>query len=68
MIFSSQQIIDCSIVYGNLGCAGGSLKNALLYLKNIGGIMEGKYYSYKAKVCAYHIQLIRVKYTGISKQ
>lgn len=48
---SSQQIIDCSIAYGNLACAGGSLKNTLRYLKKVGGIMQGRDYSYKAKVC-----------------
>lgn len=50
VISSSQQIIDCSIAYGNLGCAGGSLKNTLLYLQKVGGIMQGFEYSYKAKV------------------
>jgi len=49
-VFSSQQIIDCSIAYGNLGCSGGSLKNTLQYLQRVGGIMQGFEYSYKAKV------------------
>lgn len=50
VLISSQQIIDCSTAFGNLGCAGGSLKNTLLYLHKVGGIMQGLEYSYKAKV------------------
>jgi len=50
-MLSSQQIIDCSIAYGNLGCSGGSLKNTLQYLQRVGGIMQGIEYPYKAKVC-----------------
>lgn len=49
-INSSQQIIDCSIAYGNLGCSGGSLRNTLVYLQKVGGIMKGIEYTYKAKV------------------
>lgn len=50
VVFSSQQIIDCSIAYGNLGCSGGSLKNTLQYIQRVGGIMQGIEYSYKARV------------------
>lgn len=38
------------MAFGNLGCAGGSLKNTLLYIQKVGGIMKGSEYSYKAKV------------------
>ncbi|XP_060846849.1 procathepsin L [Rhopalosiphum padi] len=56
---SSQQIIDCSIAYGNLGCSGGSLKNTLQYLRRVGGIMQGLEYSYKAKKTLCHFKKYR---------
>ncbi|VVC27036.1 Peptidase C1A, papain C-terminal [Cinara cedri] len=56
MSHSSQQIIDCSMAYGNLGCSGGSLKNTLQYLQKVGGIMQGFDYSYKAKKTLCHFK------------
>ncbi|XP_008545388.1 procathepsin L [Microplitis demolitor] len=46
---SAQQLIDCSTVTGNLGCAGGSLRNALKYLEKSGGLMEQRAYPYIAQ-------------------
>ncbi|KAH8272470.1 hypothetical protein KR044_006382, partial [Drosophila immigrans] len=46
---SEQQIIDCSIPYGNRGCTGGSLRNTLKYLQATGGMMRSLDYSYTAK-------------------
>ncbi|XP_060661249.1 procathepsin L [Drosophila nasuta] len=46
---SEQQIIDCSIPYGNRGCIGGSLRNTLKYLQATGGIMRSLDYRYTAK-------------------
>ncbi|XP_050527027.1 procathepsin L-like [Daktulosphaira vitifoliae] len=53
---SSQQIIDCSIAYGNLGCSGGSFRNTLEYIKRVGGIMQGIDYTYKAKETLCHFR------------
>ncbi|KAG8042219.1 hypothetical protein G9C98_000210 [Cotesia typhae] len=46
---SAQQIVDCSSVTGNLGCAGGSLRNGLRYLQKSGGLMEQTNYPYIAQ-------------------
>lgn len=48
--FSIQQLVDCSITAGNLGCAGGSLRNTLKYVQSIGGLMLEDDYPYTAKV------------------
>nr|UHM21919.1 cathepsin L14 [Zabrotes subfasciatus] len=46
---SEQQIVDCSISYGNFGCAGGSLRNTLRYLERTGGLMTYDDYPYAFK-------------------
>ncbi|XP_043281745.1 procathepsin L isoform X2 [Venturia canescens] len=46
---SAQQLVDCSTSTGNVGCAGGSLRNTLKYLEKSCGIMAQKAYPYKAK-------------------
>lgn len=46
---SPQQIVDCSVSFGNQGCTGGSLRNTLKYLEATGGIMRAKDYKYVAK-------------------
>ncbi|CAG5100746.1 Similar to Ctsk: Cathepsin K (Rattus norvegicus), partial [Cotesia congregata] len=46
---SAQQIVDCSSITGNLGCAGGSLRNGLRYLQKSGGLMEQINYPYIAQ-------------------
>ncbi|KAH1023460.1 hypothetical protein HUJ04_012660 [Dendroctonus ponderosae] len=47
---SSQQLVDCSALYGNFGCAGGSLRNTLRYLEKAGGLMAYSDYPYNAAV------------------
>lgn len=47
---SEQQIVDCSIVLGNHGCAGGSLRNTLRYLSSTRGIMREEDYPYASEV------------------
>ncbi|XP_066995458.2 cathepsin K [Anabrus simplex] len=51
---SEQQILDCSIREGNLGCGGGSLRNTLRYIKRA-GLMSAEDYPYRGKVgtCKY---------------
>ncbi|XP_050518901.1 procathepsin L [Diabrotica virgifera virgifera] len=46
---SEQQIVDCSLPFGNYGCAGGSLRNTLRYLEKVGGLMAYKDYPYKSR-------------------
>lgn len=47
---SEQQIVDCSIVLGNHGCSGGSLRNTLRYLSTTRGIMRDEDYPYSSSV------------------
>ncbi|XP_011304748.1 cathepsin L1 [Fopius arisanus] len=53
---SAQQLVDCSTITGNLGCAGGSLRNTMKYLQRSGGLMAQVNYPYNARegVCRYH--------------
>lgn len=51
-IVSEQQIIDCSLTFGNYGCAGGSLRNTLRYIEKTGGLMAYTDYPYASKVCS----------------
>lgn len=47
---SEQQIVDCSVVLGNHGCSGGSLRNTLKYLELSKGLMREQDYPYTASV------------------
>ncbi|XP_045481479.1 procathepsin L-like isoform X1 [Harmonia axyridis] len=55
---SEQQIVDCSVKFGNFGCGGGSLRNTLRYLEHAGGLMTYDEYPYTAKQqkCKFHPQ------------
>ncbi|XP_066581289.1 cathepsin K isoform X2 [Prorops nasuta] len=46
---SEQQLIDCSISSGNLGCTGGSLRNTMKYLERSKGLMAQEAYPYKGR-------------------
>ncbi|KAI0989638.1 hypothetical protein GJ496_010958 [Pomphorhynchus laevis] len=45
IVFSEQQLIDCSRKYGNLGCEGGLMEDCFAYLKDH-GIQENSTYPY----------------------
>ncbi|XP_014271834.1 cathepsin L [Halyomorpha halys] len=49
---SEQQLIDCSVLYGNLGCRGGSLRNTAKYLQRYHLLTRDKYpYKGKQSLC-----------------
>ena len=60
-LLSPQQLIDCSSPYGNNGCSGGKIDNALKYIKDHGLSTEkeypyvGRYQGCKRDYGNYHI-------------
>ncbi|XP_011194246.1 procathepsin L [Zeugodacus cucurbitae] len=63
---SPQQIVDCSVSFGNQGCTGGSLRNTLKYLEATGGLMREKDYKYVSKKgkCQFAAELSVVNVTS----
>ncbi|XP_062715733.1 procathepsin L-like [Aedes albopictus] len=47
---SEQNIIDCTIAYGNYGCNGGSMATVYKYVKANSGVDTGASYPYKGAV------------------
>jgi cathepsin L len=64
--FSEQQLVDCSLKYGNLGCMGGEMDRAFKYvIKN--GIMLESEYPYKGALeikCEYNASEVAFNITG----
>ncbi|XP_011497815.1 PREDICTED: cathepsin L1 isoform X2 [Ceratosolen solmsi marchali] len=63
---SEQQLVDCSVQTGNLGCVGGSLRNTLRYLEQSKGLMADLAYPYTAKqgTCKFQKNLSVVNITS----
>ncbi|KAJ8665127.1 hypothetical protein QAD02_006789 [Eretmocerus hayati] len=64
---SEQQLLDCSlIIYGNLGCYGGSMVPSFRYIKHKRGIDTEDSYPYKAKIgwCKFNSSNIGASITG----
>nr|XP_054597657.1 procathepsin L [Nothobranchius furzeri] len=63
---SEQQLVDCSVTFGNKGCMGGSMVNAYKYIKANGGIDTEASYPYEGvnKTCRYNPNTIGANCTG----
>ncbi|CAI8049680.1 Silicatein [Geodia barretti] len=46
---SAQNLVDCSVPYGNHGCSCGNLNSAYLYIIDNEGIDSNYYYQYKSR-------------------
>jgi hypothetical protein len=56
---SEQNLVDCSFIFGNLGCDGGYVSQAFEYIKINRGIDTEETYPYSAEV---NLILINLKY------
>ncbi|CAI8044438.1 Procathepsin L (Fragments), partial [Geodia barretti] len=66
---SEQNIIDCSVPYGNRACSGGSVETSLMYVIDSGGLDTDTYYPYKERqyLCKFSKKYIAGKCTGMIK-
>jgi len=62
---SEQQLVDCSVLYGNLGCNGGFMDNAFKYAQTHAIELESTYpYAGVKQTCAYSSALGQVTVSG----
>eukprot|EP00731_Ephydatia_muelleri_P007190 Em0003g1438a len=64
---SEQNIIDCSVPFGNRGCNGGDVYSALNYIIDNGGVDTENSYGFKEKqsICAYTSKNSGASATGV---
>ncbi|CAB0021061.1 unnamed protein product [Nesidiocoris tenuis] len=66
ILFSAQQIVDCSSPEGNFGCHGGMVDWSYQYVMRAGGLMSESDYPYTAEdnVCAFNKSNVAVSITN----
>ncbi|XP_036324021.1 cathepsin L1-like [Rhagoletis pomonella] len=67
---SEQNLIDCTIPYGNKGCRGGTKERSFLYVRDNGGINSAAVYPYRAQLgpeCLFDVSAIVTKSKGFVK-
>ncbi|ORX50197.1 peptidase C1A [Hesseltinella vesiculosa] len=47
VVLSEQEIVDCSVRFGNEGCNGGSMHTAYQYIQSVGGLSQEARYPYR---------------------
>ncbi|KAJ8667271.1 hypothetical protein QAD02_008933 [Eretmocerus hayati] len=57
LVLSAQNLLDCTIAYGNMGCRGGSAALAFQFAADRKGIETEAYYTYegRTKPCPYNV-------------
>ncbi|KAL7861656.1 hypothetical protein SRHO_G00130970 [Serrasalmus rhombeus] len=57
---SAQQLVDCSWIQGNSGCAGGGVESAFQYVLDSGGLQEENTYPYTSRegICKFNPQKV----------
>ncbi|KAN0043100.1 hypothetical protein ACTA71_010735 [Dictyostelium dimigraforme] len=65
-LFSEQNLVDCTLSYGNGGCSGGWMHNCYKYVKDNGGLNSQSIYPYQGTVgkCRYTSSDSAVKVTN----